>query len=158
MEFLRRGLSAVAETVAGVFGEEEAAGPRGGGRGGPRGGPWGGARGRKAARTDGTGPAGDPLVGGQAPRPEPVLRSPPGGGRSSGGVQGLRWYASGMREDGDGDVAEEFLGEPPPGPGCGQGSGSGPGPGPGLKKLESRGLRVPPRVVGLRQEGGVLLK
>ena len=140
----------MAETVAGVFGEEEAAGPRGGPRGRPRG--------RKAARTDGAGPAGDPPAGGRAPRPEPVLRSPPGGGRASGGVQGLRWYASGMREDGDGDVAEEFLGEPPPGPGPGPGLRPGPGPGPGLERLESWGPRVPPRVVGLRQEGGVLLK
>ena len=130
------------------------------------------AGGRKAARTDGAGGPGAGPAPALAPRRlEPVLRSPPGGASASGGVQGLRWYASRMREDDDGDVAEEFLGERPPlsrgGPrrqGGGNSGGGGGGGGPrgggagGLEKLESWGPSVPPRVVGLRGEGGVLLR
>lgn len=50
------------------------------------------------------------------PEPAPPLRQPvppllQNAGRS-GGVQGLSWYTSGMKEDCDGDVALEFLEEP----------------------------------------------
>ncbi|KAK9831318.1 hypothetical protein WJX81_001706 [Elliptochloris bilobata] len=45
-----------------------------------------------------------------APPPEPVLQS--AGYGASGGVQGLNWYREQLREDRDGDIADEFLVEP----------------------------------------------
>jgi hypothetical protein len=41
--------------------------------------------------------------------PSPLLQEAPDG--SSGGVQGLRWYADSMLQDADGDCAHEFLEE-----------------------------------------------